>query len=257
MFAVCAAVCAAGTGEAVAPQPAATESAFDAFFAEFARKRDGIESLTAAFSQENTTAGDVVYSGGTVVYQKPRRIVFRYEMPDPGTTYLIDGRKAYEYEPDAKQLQIYSLEDSPRAEVFFLGFSDNTRALRQGYDVALFELTAADRHGAVPMASQGIVIRPKAGPGEEDEVSFREVRLYLREQDYLPARIHIVNDEESEVSIELSEFHVNEKLDPARTRIAVPEGAKVIEDDVPVEVVGPGGKQVPEAAPEPAGEARP
>ena len=213
-----------------------TNCSVDAFFADFTKKRDAIHSLEARFAQKNISAEETVDSGGSIVYVKPQHIVLRYERPDAGTTYLIHGRRAYEYEPDIKQLQIYKLEENPQTQIFFLGFDDNTQALREGYDVSIFETN--DK----PIGSRGISLRPKNAASSH----FREVKLYLRDSDYLPYRIHIQNDDESEVETSITDFAINGKLDPDKTRIHLPEGTKIIDDDEVVETVGQKGKIVPE-----------
>jgi outer membrane lipoprotein-sorting protein len=211
---------------------------FDAFFADFAKKRDAIHSMEAHFTQKNVSPEETVDSSGTLVYVKPRRIVFRYDKPDAGMTYLINDRRAYEYEPDIKQLQVFDLEKNPQTEVFFLGFEDNTDELRKAYDVEDFET------GDKPVGSHGIIIRPKVKDNEH--AHFREVRLFLRDIDYLPYRIHIDNDNEAKVDISITGLVINGKLDPARTQITLAEGTKIIDNDEVVETVGPGGKSVPE-----------
>jgi outer membrane lipoprotein-sorting protein len=216
--------------------PAATDSSVDAFFADFTKKRDAIHSLEARFAQKNISTEETVDSGGSIVYVKPQHIVLRYERPDAGTTYLIHGRRAYEYEPDIKQLQIYKLEENPQTQIFFLGFDDNAQALREGYDVSVFETN--DK----PIGSRGIALRPK----NADLSHFREVKLYLRDSDYLPYRIHIQNDDESEVETSITDFAINGELDPDKTLIKLPEGTKIIDNDEVVETVGQNGKIVPE-----------
>lgn len=215
------------------------DTAFDAFFAEFASKREGIRTLEAEFAQESVIPEETIESEGSVVYVKPRRIVFKYAEPDP--TYLIDGSRAYEYAPDLKQLQVYDLEDNPQTEVFFLGFDDDTRRLREAYQVEVFE-PAGEPEGA-----RGIRLRPETAEGEE--ACFEQVTLFLRAEDYLPYRIHIVNDPESQVTIRVTGFVVNGALDPERTQIHLPEGTTIIEHDELVETVGPGGLGVPKPTP--------
>jgi outer membrane lipoprotein-sorting protein len=218
-----------------ATDPSAT---FDAFFADFAKKRDAIQVLEARFTQKSISPEETVNSAGSIVYVKPRRILFRYERPDPGTTYMIDGEKAYEYESDIRQLQIYDLQDDPQTEVFFLGFQDNTEALRKAYDVTVFQSAGK------PADSKGLIIRPKESP--RDAQNFREVKLYLRDADYLPYRIHITHENDSEVDIAITDFAINGKLDPRKARISLPGGTKIIENDELVETVGAAGKCVPE-----------
>jgi outer membrane lipoprotein-sorting protein len=225
-------------GMALAWFAAAGEApSFDAFFQEFAKKRDGIHVLEARFTQETVSPEETIESGGSIVYVKPKRIIFRYEKPKEGPTYLIQDGKAYEFEADIKQLQIYDLENNPQTEVFFLGFDQNTDSLRENYDVSVFDSDDKAK------GAEGILIRPKKKG--EDTGRFSEVRLFLRDEDYLPYRIQIVNDDDTKVNIAVSEFIVNGKLDLAKTCIALPEGTKIIEDDKYVETVGVGGKSVP------------
>ena len=218
-----------------APPPAAAVSV-DAFFADFAKKRDAIHSFEARFAQKNISPEETVDSSGSIVYVKPQHIVLRYEKPDAGTTYLMHGRSAYEYQPDVKQLDVYRLGDNPQTAIFFLGFDDNTQALRDGYDVSIFDTN--DKQ----IGSRGISLRPK----EKQDSHFREIKLYLRDSDYLPYRLHILNDDESEVETSITDFVINAKLDPGKTRVKIPEGTKVIDNDEVVETVGPNGKTVPE-----------
>lgn len=210
---------------------------FDAFFQDFAKKRDGIFALEARFSQETVSPEETITTGGSIVYVKPKRIIFRYDTPKTGPTYLIQDGKAYEFETDIKQLQVYDLENNPQTEVFFLGFDQSTDSLRENYDVSVFDAPDKAR------GSKGILIRPKK-KGEETG-RFNEVRLFLRNEDYLPYRIQIDNDDDSKVDIVISDLAVNGKLEISKTQIALPEGTKIIEDDQFVETVGAEGKTVP------------
>jgi outer membrane lipoprotein-sorting protein len=223
----------AGDVPVAAPVP---DASLDAFFADFAKKRDAVHSLEARFTQKNISPEEVVDSSGSIVYVKPQHIVFRYDKPDAGTTYLMHGHRVYEYEPDIKQLQVYDLEKNTKTAIFFLGFDDDTKALRDAYDVSLLEVNEK------PVRSRGISLRPK----NAQEGTFREVKLYLRDADYLPYRIHILNDDDSEVEITITDFAINGKLDPSKTQIRLPEATKIIENDQGAETVGPGGKTVPE-----------
>ena len=223
---------------------AASDNAFDAFFKDFSAKRDAIRTLEARFKQENKTPEETRVTEGSVVYVKPRRIVFRYEKPEVGATYVIDGYRAYEYIPEIQQVEIHDIGDNPQAEIFFLGFENNADALREAYNLELFDPQGTAE--AAPGATKGLAIRPK--PQEDQPVPFKEVRLYLREKDYLPVRIHVINDEESQTLIDIAGFKINEPLDPARAQVEVPAGAKIIENDRLVETVEGGGRRIPAPA---------
>jgi outer membrane lipoprotein-sorting protein len=221
---------------AASDAPSAPDASLDAFFTEFAKKRDEIYCLEARFTQQNISPEETVDSNGAIVYVKPRHIVLRYEKPQAGVTYLMHGRSAYEYQPDIKQLDIYRLEDNPQTAIFFLGFDDNPQALREGYNVSLFETN--DK----PVGSKGINLRPK----KAEDSHFTEVKLFLRDVDYLPYKIEILNEDNSKVETVISDFVINGKLDSTKTQIKLPEGVKIIDDDQVVETVGAGGKMVPE-----------
>ena len=215
--------------------------AFDTFFKDFSAKRDDIQTLEARFKQENKTPEETRATGGSVVYVKPRRIVFRYEKPEVGATYVIDGYRAYEYIPEIEQVEIRDIGDNPQAEIFFLGFENNADALREAYNLELFDPQGTAE--SAPGATKGLAIRPK--PQEDQPVPFKEVRLYLREIDYLPVRIHVINDEDSEALIDISDFRINEPLDPSRAQVGVPVGTKIVENDRLVETVDIEGRRLP------------
>ena len=215
---------------------AAPTPSFEEFFAEFARKRDGIEVLEARYTQKTIVPEEELTTEGVLLYAKPRRIVLR--SADPGTCTLVDGGRVYEYEPEIKQCTIYDLEDEPEADVFFFGFDADTEALRRAYDVAYFTTENYDQ------GSQGISIKPKADAA--GDIYFVEVNVYLRDEDYLPYRIRVDKGEGSQVIIDVSGFQVNGSPAPEQTQLSLPEGTKIIENDTVIETTGPEGKRIPE-----------
>ncbi len=230
---------------ALAACTAAPEAGIDAFFKEFAAKREGIVALDASFTQKTKLPDEELVSKGSLIFVKPRRIIFHTEEPD--RTTLVDDRSGYEYDPEIKQLQIFDIEDNPQADIFFLGFNTNTETLRQAYDLTPFDVSDD------PRGKRGLTIKPKAQSREQ--AYFVEVNLYLRDEDFLPYRIHIRNDEESQVFIEVESINKAFRPTPQLTQIFLPQDTKVVENDRVVETVGAGGKRVPDAIllpPEPA-----
>lgn len=216
---------------------AAPESDVDAFFREFAAKRDGIAALQAAFTQKTILPDETLEAAGTILFVKPRRIVFRTD--DPERVTLVDNDRGYEYDPEIRQLQMFDIEANPRADIFFLGFTNDINRLREAYDLTLFDVKDE------PKGKRGIRIRPRADSG--DEAYFVEVNLYLRDQDFLPHRIHIQNDAEAQVVIEVAEPDTAVRPEPKQTQIFVEEKTKIVENDRVREVVGPGGQWMPDA----------
>ena len=167
---------------------ARAEEDFDAFFKAFKEKRDGIGSLQASFEQKTLLPQEEITTKGTLYYSKPRRILFSTEDPERAT--LVDGRRGYEYDSEIKQMTIFLIEDHPRANIFFLGFDDDAEALKSAYELTLFE--TGDNRGR-----HGLNIKPR--PGSDEEAYFIEANLYLRDEDYLPYRIHIVNERDRQI----------------------------------------------------------
>lgn len=228
----------------------------DAFFAEFAEKRGHIHQLEAQFAQDNFVPGDRYRATGRLFYARPRRIMFQYS--DPPVTYFVDGMIVYEYDEETAQMRILDLSEEPEAEALFLGFQNNVERLRTAYDAVLFdpdqidekELAMMDRD-AFDGEFRGLELCPKPGkPSEGEEAEdtvplFERVRLFLRVKDLLPVYIHVVNDEDSEMVLHITQFKINDAADLGDMYIDLPEGTKVIQDDKLLQQVGPEGKRVP------------
>ena len=211
------------------------EASFDRFLKEFSAKRQAIAFLEAPFTQTTISPDETVVSEGTVLYARPKRLLFRYT--DPPQAYVLDGLRAYQYDPEFEQLQIFEIEDQPNTAAFFLGFEDNAERLLEAYDIRIFPREQSDEGGI------GVELRPK--PQEDEEPLFESVTLYLRGKDFLPTKINIVNDEESEVLILLGEITLSATVPQDEVRVFLPEGTDIIENERFVETVGPEGKYVP------------
>ena len=215
----------------------AQPDSIDSFYKEFAQRRADISTLRANYTERTVTPEETFESEGMLVYAKPRRIVRRMAPPE-STTLIVDDRRVYQYEPEIKQLVVYRLDDDPRANLLFLGFDSDMDALREAYQVSLFSVEDQ------ASGKKGILIEPK--PGEND-AWFKEVNLYLDDKDFLPYRIRMVNEDDSQLIIEVRDLVKNPTLDPSETQALIAEGTKVIEDDHVVETVGAGGKMLPGA----------
>lgn len=209
---------------------------FDAFFEQFAEKRAGIQTLKADFVETSIVPDDVFESEGRLVFAKPRRIVRRTIQPFE-TTFLVDRETAYQYEPEVAQLVVADLEEDPQAEIIFLGFQSDATSMREAFDITLFTVSD-DMRG-----TRGLRLIPKAA--EADRL-FQEVRLYLRDEDYLPYRVEIDTDESSRMILEVNNLEVNPKLEPEETQLALPEGTRIIQNDAVLEIVGDGGRKIPQ-----------
>jgi len=222
---------------AAAAEDALFADPLDLFFEEFSEKREHIETISARFEETTILPDEVFLSTGHLFYQKPRRLIRRGE--EPPTVLLVDGQSVYEYEPELRQVARYRIEDGPQAEILFFGFDENLDNLRLTYDVRLFSVADEDE----PEDAKGLLITPK--PVYEADAFFREVALYLREEDYLPYRIRIVSDENSHVLLDLLDLKVNTDLDEGQTTIAIPEGHTYVDENERAAIVGPEGMTLP------------
>jgi len=213
----------------------------DALQKELASRRAHIGVVEARFTHEHVTPDDVLRSTGSVLYVRPRRVIFRWEMPDE-MTYVADGTELYEYDPLLEQLRILDLAGDPEAEALFFGFEDDLSRLRKAYDLELI------KPGDVPGASVGLQLRPK--PREDDAEDappplFEWVKLYLRSKDLLPCRVEILNNTDSHVVMCFADVRAKATIDdPKRTELHVPAGTTVVHDEERSETVGEGGKIV-------------
>lgn len=208
---------------------AAQERTVEEFFETFKLKRDGIGFLQAEFIQKNHLPQEIITTEGVLLYSKPRTILFK--MGDPERVILVCNEKGYEYDAEIKQLTIFDIDNNPQAAIFYLGFDDDISALKNAYTITLFD--SSDERGHT-----GIKIIPRED--SEHTAYFLEANLFLRDEDYLPYRIHIVNDHESQLYIEVTSINKEKKPDATKTRIRVPQGVKIIENDTVIGTVEEG-----------------
>lgn len=227
-----------------APAFAQDDPDIASFFDRFTANRNDIAQLEARFVQTTITPDETVESTGTIVYARigraedgiqGKRLVFRYD--DPPLEYMIDGLTAYEYDPELQQIQIFTLEDRPEAEAFYLGFDSNTQRLMEAYSVRL-QPPAESNPGGMAVA-----LIPK--DPESEEAFFEMVVLQLRPGDLLPVQIHIVNGPDSETSYQVSEFALSPELDQNKVTLHVPEDTAIVEEDVYFGPAPEGGARFP------------
>lgn len=205
------------------------------FFSAFAERRNAIELLEATFVQTTVTPDEITISDGQIVYIRPKRLIFSYD--DPPLVYMIDKLRAYEYDPELEQVQIFDLEDRPESEAFYLGFENNVERLQEAYNLRL----------VAPRDASLYAIALEFAPKEdnEEEGYFEKVTLQLRKGDFLPAEILITNDKESHVEFKVSNFRLNGEPDAAKTHLFLPEGTVIVDNDLYAGTVGPEGLQLP------------
>ena len=211
----------------------------ETLFAQIAEKRADLEVLEADFVEVSELPDDTLSTEGSLLYAKPRRIVYRTENPDRVT--LVERDIGYEYEPELKQLIIYDLAEFPQIDAFFLGFHEDLPALREAYVVEAFTIEE-DPTGAV-----GIRLTPK--DDDEGDAFFLKADIYLRNADLLPYRIIIDNEEESRTIINIAQdsLRINGNPSPEKTVITVAPGTTIVRNNEVIRVV----EDMPEQLPDP------
>ncbi len=212
----------------------------DDFFAEFVAKREHIQSLSATFRQEIVTPDETSVSGGRIVFVKPKQLLFEYL--DPKIVYAIDGRRVFNYEANLEQVQVYDVEDSAQADALFIAFDDSAARLREAYDVSLSDAEPGE------CGQRILTLAPKNSDIADDALSqpYKEIRLYLRQEDLLPCRIQAISDDDTSVVVDIDHYAINEIGSNASIQFHVPEGTKIVVNEASVETAGPGGKDLPE-----------
>lgn len=211
----------------------------DEFYTRFTENRRLIVDLRAEFVQKTVTPDEIYTSEGTIVYKRPRRIIFRYPNPETGfrSAYMIDDGLYYEYDEEIEQLSVYEISDRPEAEGLFAGFENNLDVLQDAYTIRLLQSDPAWPD------TLGVELVPKNV--EPDDAIFQSITLQLRQEDFLPVAITIVNDEESSVHYTVSGFAVNEGLSEELTHLNVPEETTILHNDEPAGTVGVEGLMLP------------
>jgi len=236
LFAITAVLCAVGQARAVT---------FDEFFKEFREKRGTIETVQARFSQTNVYPDWSEDGWGTIRFASPATLRLEYEtdLGEPEVVYHIDGTAVREYDAFVEQVLVLPLDQAPDAEAFILAFANDPSRLRELYDVTLTSTVDSTAEGEVIARNAGLRLEPKAV--SDAEKPFDWAHLELRSEDYLPTRIHIQRDAETQVVIDVEDYVINTPIPPRDMAIALPPGTQVIENDEIVETVGNAGGHVP------------
>ena len=210
------------------------------FFAEFVAKREHIQALTATFRQDNITPDETRSSIGKIVFVKPKQL--RIEYDDPKIVYAVDGLRVFNYEAELEQVQVYDVEDSPQLDAFFVGFDNDAKRLREAYDVSLYDAPAGS------CGQRVLKLVPKKTKTEDEALSqpYREIRLYLRNDDLLPCKIEAISDEETSFVMQIDHYEINAAGETPSIRFHVPDGTKIIVNETDIVRVGAGGKDLPE-----------
>jgi len=215
----------------------AFSSETDEFFEKYRELRSKIQVLVGEFVQKSIYPDEIYTTSGRVIYVRPDRLIFSTK--EPNKTTILDGKRIYEYDVEIKQVAIYDLTEKMDTEIFFIAFTEDIERLKDRYKIN--KVVVDDERGR-----DGISIKPI--DEQDKEGSFKEILILLRSSDYLPYRIRMINTEDVQTLMDFEKIETNCKISPKDTQMFVPAGTTIVVNDRLTEVVGEGGKYIPEPA---------
>ena len=139
-------------------------------------------------------------------------------------------------------LEFFDVDDSPQLDAFFVGFDNDAKRLREAYDVSLYDAPAGS------CGQRVLKLVPKKTKTEDEALSqpYREIRLYLRNDDLLPCKIEAISDEETSFVMQIDHYEINAAGETPSIRFHVPDGTKIIVNETDIVRIGAGGKDLPD-----------
>jgi len=175
-------------------------------------------TLETEFFQRYTLGPTTLVESGRVYFQKPGRMRWDYERPEP-KLFLADGQYAYLYVPAEKQVRRQSLKQAPEYQAAFALLFGRVNFGRLFGQIGLVDVHRPEE----PTRWQ------LRGRARSDQQSFTEIWFDVNE------RFQVLRVELRQRDGSLLEFHFlgwreNHPLDPELFRLSVPPGTAWLED---------------------------
>ena len=174
-----------------------------------------MRDLVARFVQTSHVAslGRKDVSSGRVWVERPGRMRWEYQEPEPHTIAIADGA-LHLYSPSEGQLQIASLSQgafSPTALDFLLG------------DGRLADTFRAEARGTTDRGELRLRLVPKS------EARFQELELWVAPDTHQLRGSVVVDQLGNRTEIRFEDIVENGGIDAARFRVEVPAGTEIID----------------------------
>jgi outer membrane lipoprotein carrier protein len=213
----------AGSGSTGAPRPA-QEAAFardpelDGILERMETVYHGIRTFQARFDQETETKSlrRTRRSSGWIYVEKPDKIRWSYEAPEPQEVYVL-GDRVFLWIPARNQVLKSSEADMP-------GMAQIRVLLAQGRLSESFTITLLPP----PADSEGFHCL-RLVPTETAKLSLEEMILFVRKEDSLLERTESRDLVGNVTRIRFHDWRVNGDLSPDLFRFEIPQGAEVLE----------------------------
>jgi outer membrane lipoprotein carrier protein len=185
-----------------------------------------VRTLEARFSQvyHGQPPAAPLSEKGRFYFQKPARMRWRYEEPEP-KEYLYKEGTFSSYFPEDNQLLVQSLSgDEPEAA--FLRILAGERSLRDDYDLELDQAPSAS-----PAGPWALTLKPKPGEAGGGEEADPEILLEVDGKTGLILKA-VFKDWAGNVSeFSFEGWRTDRRLDPGLFELKVPDDCEVIRQD--------------------------
>lgn len=182
-----------------------------------------IDSLTARFVQNSYLASLEISetSSGTVAFQRPGKLRWEYQEPEPSLA-VLNGSTMWWYQSIDNQVIVDEVSRALLSELpvaFLAGLGEIDRD---------FKILSGCREAG----DIRLLLQPKSSAQQEldeQERALDAVGLSVDAASYLPRRIEIKDVSGNITSVTLGKSEVDAQLDPALFRFVAPEGADVMD----------------------------
>ena len=177
-----------------------------------------LRSLQADFDQEHSSAviATPLKQTGTFSFQKPDRMRWEYDEPEPQVFVIKEGR-VWNYVPEDRQLLRYALPPQQQNAAVFALLTGRAR-LEDEYLAEPAEFPTDIK------STVQIKLVPKA------EGDFVHILLELDSRTWLISRLVTLDTAGSRQEFVFRRLKVNPRLNPSTFEIKVPEGTEIIDD---------------------------
>lgn len=186
------------------------------------KKFAALESLEAYFEQDYYSAsiGTPLQEKGRFYFQKPDRMRWEYQEPEPQVYVFKEGR-VLNYVPDENQLYRYALSPEQENSAVFTLLTGRA-GLEDNYLIEQAEFPTAEKSGA----------QIKLTPRQEGE--FTHLLLEINEKTWLIERIVTVDWAGNKQEFRFRRVKFNPRLPASLFELTVPPQTEIIDDIPPV-----------------------
>jgi outer membrane lipoprotein carrier protein len=210
---------------------------------------DQARTYSASFRQEivSPSFGQAISSGkGEILYQKPGKMVWKYEKPE-AHVYVLNGNTLWDYYPSEKRALHLSLdqaliENVPKSFLFGMG------KLREQFELSF--------HAGRPVEADGSIKLDLVPKSEAARTALGTLVFTIAPKTFLVQEVEMTDSLGNLNHLWFEQIKLNPSLDPKQFAWTPPTGVKVLSAENPP--AASGAKEAkPKPAPPPAAPAAP